>query len=167
MELTRILRHWLTTPRAVRRAFPEPALAAIREAIGKSELSHSGEIRFAVEAALPWSYLTRDAPARERAEMVFSKLRVWDTERNNGVLIYVVLADHQIHIVADRGLRGLVDGEEWNAIAQAMRDRFRSGDFLAGTGAGIKAVGEVLARHFPLEHGARDADELPNEPAVL
>lgn len=167
MEMIRILRHWVTTPRAVRRAFPEPALAAIREAIAESESSHIGEIRFAVEAALPWSYLKRDASARERAEMVFSKLRVWDTERNNGVLIYLVLADRTIHIVADRGLRGLVDIEEWNAIAQAMRERFRAGDFLSGTVAGIRAVGEVLARHFPLKDGARDADELPNEPAVL
>jgi uncharacterized membrane protein len=167
MELTRILRHWATTPRAVRRAFPEPALAAIHQAIAESELSHAGEIRFAVEAALPWSYLKRDAAARERAEMVFSKLRVWDTDQNNGVLIYVVLADHQIHIVADRGLRGLVDNEQWNAIAQAMRDRYRGGDFLSGTIAGIRAVGELLAQHFPLQDGARDTDELPNEPAVL
>ncbi len=167
MELLRALRHWTTTPRAVRRAFPEPVLAAIREAIAESEQSHSGEIRFAVEAALPWSYLRRDAPARERAEMIFSKLRVWDTEQNNGVLVYVELADQQIQIVADRSLRGLVPGGEWAAIATAMRDCFRRGEFQAGTVEGIRAVGATLARHFPLEEGARNPDELPDEPVVL
>lgn len=167
MEFARTFRHWMTTPRAVRRAFPESALATIRAAIAASEQSHSGEIRFAVEAALPWSYLKREAAARERAEMVFSKLRVWDTEQNNGVLLYVELADHQIHIVADRGIGRFVGKEEWTAIAQKMRDAFRSGDFLAGTVAGIEAIGAALARHFPLENGARNPDELPNEPAVL
>ncbi len=104
MDIARTLRHLFTTPGAVRRAFPEEALVRIRAAIAASEAAHSGEIRFAVEAALPWSYLRRDAPARERAQMIFSKLRVWDTASNNGVLIYVELADHQIEIVADRGI---------------------------------------------------------------
>ena len=167
MEILRILRHWMTTPRAVRRAFPEHVLTRIRQAIAESENSHSGEIRFAVEAALPLSYLRRDAPARERALMMFSKLRIWDTEQNNGVLIYVEMADHQIEIVADRGIARHVAAEDWKAIASVMRDRFRDGAFEVGTIEAITAVGTVLARHFPLADGERSANELPDFPVVL
>ena len=101
----RLIRHTIKTPQAVDRAFPAAVLQRIQDAIAESERSHSGEIRFAVEAALPWSYLKRDVPARERAETVFAKLRVWDTEDNNGVLIYVELADQRIEVVADRRRR--------------------------------------------------------------
>lgn len=167
MEILRTLRHWMTTPRAVRRAFPEEALQRIGAAIGEGEKSHSGELRFAIEASLPLSYLRRDAPARERATMMFSKLRVWDTEQNNGVLIYVEMADQQIEIVADRGLGQLVTNDEWSEIATAMRDRFRSGEFEAGAIAGIRAAGVLLARHFPLAEGERNPNELPDQPAVL
>ena len=167
MEIVRTLRHWFTTPRAVRRAFPEDALKRIREAILASERMHSGEIRFAVEAGLPTSYLRRDAAARERAKMMFSKLGVWDTAQNNGVLIYVELADHQIEIVADRGIGAHVAPEQWNGIAAAMRDRFRAGAFEEGTLVGIRAVGDLLAAHFPLADGERNPNELPDYPAVL
>ncbi len=167
MEILRLLRHWMTTPRAVRRAFPEDVLKRIRQAIAESELSHSGEIRFAVEAALPLSYLRRDAAARERAEMMFAKLRVWDTAQNNGVLIYVDLADHKIEIVVDRGLGGLAAAGEWSLIAAAMRDRFQAGDFEAGALAGVQAVGALLAQHFPLSAGERNPNELPDLPVVL
>jgi uncharacterized membrane protein len=142
-------------------------LTRIREAIAASEAAHSGEIRFAVEATMPWSYLRRDAPVRERALMIFSKLRVWDTALNNGVLIYIELADHQIEIVADRGIGPRVEPEEWSAIAAAMRDRFRAGEFEAGAIAGVQAVGALLARHFPLADGERNPDELPDQPVVL
>lgn len=167
MEILRILRHWMATPGAVRRAFPEDVLTRIRKAIADSEQSHSGELRFAVEAALPLSYLRRDAPARERAEMMFSKLRVWDTEQNNGVLIYVELADHKIEIVVDRGIGGYVAAAEWTAIAAMMRDRFRAGEFEAGALAGVEAVGALLARHYPLATGERNPNELPDHPVVL
>ncbi len=167
MEIARTLRHWVTTPRAVRRAFPEETLRRIGAAIAAGEAAHSGEIRFAIEGSLPLSYLRRDAPARERAMMMFSKLCVWDTEQNNGVLIYVELADHQIEIVADRGLAQFVSTEEWSAIATAMRDRFRSGEFEAGAIAGIHAASALLARHFPLAEGERNPNELPDQPAVL
>lgn len=167
MELGRTLRHLLTTPGAVRRAFPEEALVRIRAAIAASEAAHSGEIRFAVEAALPWSYLRRDAPARERAQMIFSKLRVWDTAHNNGVLIYVELADHQIEIVADRGIGTHVTAQEWTHIAASMRERFRSRAFEAGAIEGVQAVGALLARHYPLADGERNPNELPDHPAVL
>jgi len=167
MEILRILRHWFTSPGTVRRAFPEDALKRIRETIMASETSHSGEIRFAIEAALPTSYLRRDAPARERALMMFSKLRVWDTERNNGVLIYVEMADQQIEIVADRGVAGHVGEQQWKTIAAAMRARFRDRAYEAGAIEAVNAVGQLLASHFPLAQGERNPNELPDSPVVL
>ncbi len=167
MSVVRWLRHSLKTPQAVRRTFGEQALERIQQAIAESERRHSGEIRFAVEAVLPWSYLKRDAPARQRAEMVFAKLRVWDTEQNNGVLIYVELADQSIEIVADRGIARHVPRETWNAICHTMRDHFRAGRYEQGTIEAVNAVGEHLARHFPLAEGQRNADELSDRPAIL
>jgi uncharacterized membrane protein len=167
MQLARWLRHLFATPLAVRRAFPEATLARIQEAIARTEARHTGEIRFAVEAALPWSYLWRDAPVRERALMVFSKLRVWDTEQNNGVLIYVELADHGIEIVADRGIARRVPREQWQAICDAMRERFRAGDYEGGALIGIERVGEQLAQIFPLAEGAVNPNELNDTPRLL
>lgn len=167
MTIARALRHFTMTPGAVRRAFPEPALARIRDAIAASEARHSGEIRFAVEASLPWSYLQREAPARERAHMMFAKLRVWDTEQNNGVLIFVELADHQIEIVADRGIGARVPAEQWQRVAEAMREAFRHRRFEEGAIAGVQAVGELLGQHYPLAPGARNPNELPDGPVVL
>lgn len=154
-------------PLAVRRAFPQASLARIEEAIARTEARHTGEIRFAVESALPWSYLRRDAPVRERALMIFSKLRVWDTEQNNGVLIYVELADHGIEIVADRGIARHVAREQWQAICDAMRERFRAGDFEGGASIGIERVGGLLARFFPLAAGQVGPNELPDRPTLL
>jgi uncharacterized membrane protein len=167
MGIGRWLRHWFKTPYAVRAAFPDGALDRIQQAIADSERRHAGEIRFAVEAALPWSYLKRDAPARERAAMVFAKLRVWDTEQNNGVLIYVELADHSIEIVADRGIARRVPRADWQAICEAMRDRFRAGRFEQGAIEAVHAVGAVLAAHYPLVEGEPNPNELSNRPAVL
>jgi uncharacterized membrane protein len=167
MSIGRWLHHWFKTPYAVHRAFSEDALVRIQQAIAASESQHSGEIRFAVEAALPWSYLKRNAPARERAMMVFAKLRVWDTEQNNGVLIYVELADHSIEIVADRGIARHVQQAEWDRICNAMRDHFRAGRFEEGALAGVQGVGALLAPHFPLAQGERSPNELPDRPAVL
>lgn len=164
--LRRLLRHAFTTPAALRRAFPPAALQRIQQAIAAAEAATSGEIRFAVESSLPWSYLRRDAPARERALMLFAKLRVWDTEANNGVLIYVELADHGIEIVADRGIARHVTAAEWRAIVDTMRERFRRREFEAGVIAAVAAVGELLARHFPAA-GDENPDELPNRPVVL
>ncbi len=167
MRLVRWLRHLFATPLTVRRAFPEATLARIQEAIARTETRHTGEIRFAVEAALPWSYLRRNAPVRERALMIFSKLRAWDTEQNNGVLIYVELADHAIEIVADRGIARHVAREDWQAICAAMRERFRAGDFEGGALIGIERVGDKLAQFFPLVEGAVNPDELANRPEVI
>jgi uncharacterized membrane protein len=167
MEIRRVLRHWLTSPGALHRAFPESTLRRIREEISASELHHSGEIRFAVEASLPSSYLWRDAAARERALSIFGKLRVWDTEHNNGVLIYVLVADHRVELVADRGIARLVSEEQWKAIARTMREHFRAGAFEQGGLEGVRAAGALLQQHFPLGEGERNPNELPNAPVVL
>lgn len=167
MNLWRALRHVFAWPGAVGRSYPPAALARITDAIAASEVRHSGEIRFAVEAALPWSYLSKDLPARARALMVFSKLRVWDTEANNGVLIYLLLADRSVEIVADRGLARRVTQDEWNGVRDAMVARLRGGDFDGGALAGVQGVGALLARHYPATEARDNPNELTNAPAVL
>ena len=166
-KIKRWLRHSVKTPLAVNRAFPPAVMKRIQDAIAKGELAHSGEIRFAVEAALPWSYLKRNAPARERADMVFSKLRVWDTEDNNGVLIYVELADHRIEIVADRGIARHVSNARWDEVSKMMRERFQAGEFEAGSIAAVRAVSALLAERFRLADGARNPNQLSDSPTVL
>ncbi|HEU0204198.1 MAG TPA: TPM domain-containing protein, partial [Burkholderiaceae bacterium] len=124
------------------------------------------EIVFAVEAALPWSYLRRNAPVRQRSVMVFSKLRVWDTEHNNGVLIHVDLAERDVEIVADRGIARRVPPQAWQAVCDEMRVEYRAGRFEAGSVAGVSAVGLHLAAHFPRD-AAFELDELPDRPSVV
>lgn len=165
MNTTRILRHLFTPPWRVRRAFPARSLRAIEAAIRSAERSHSGEIRFAVESALDLGPLWRGQSARSRALAVFSELRVWDTERNNGVLIYLLLADHDVEILADRGVAARVGPAEWERICREMEACFRAGRFEEGVIAGIRAVGSHLARHF---HSVGGGDnELPDAPLVL
>jgi uncharacterized membrane protein len=166
MRIGRWIRHAARTPRAVDRAFPPTVLGRIEEAIRDSEVRHRGEIRLAVEAALPWSYVKRDAPVRERAEMLFAKLRMWDTDERNGVLIYVELADQGIEIVADRGLARVVPPQAWPPIVAQMAERFRAGDFEGGAKAGIDGVARLLAEHFPAREGEVNRNELPNRPYV-
>jgi len=166
-KIGRWLRHAIKTPQSVDRAFPPAVLKRIQDAIADGELAHSGEIRFAVEAALPWSYLRRDAPARQRADMVFAKLRVWDTEDNNGVLIYVELADHRIEIVADRGIARHVPNARWDEVSKMMRERFQAGEFEAGSIAAVRAVSALLAERFRLADGARNPNQLSDAPTVL
>ena len=166
-KLKRLIRHTIKTPQAVDRAFPAAALKRIQDAIAESERTHSGEIRFAVEAALPWSYLKRNAPARERAEMVFAKLRVWDTEDNNGVLIYVELADQRIEVVADRGVARHVPNARWDEISTMMRERFQANEFEAGSIAAVRAVGALLVERFRLPDGVSNPNQLSDAPTVL
>jgi uncharacterized membrane protein len=155
----------MTPSWSVRRVLPEQAFDAIQQAIERSERTHRGEVRFAVEAALDLFDLLRGMTAHERAVQVFSQLGVWDTEENNGVLVYLLLADHDFELVADRGLHRLVGAEGWEPIARRMEAAFRAGDFQRGIVEGIEAVGEVLARHYPRREG--DRNELPDRPVVL
>lgn len=166
-RLARWLRHFTKTPQSVDTRFPSSVRNKIQDAIAEAERVHSGEIRFAIESALPWNYLRRNASVRERAEMVFSKLRVWDTEDNNGVLLYVELADHRIEIVADRGIARHVSDARWQEVTMMMREQFRGGQFEAGSIAGVRAVSAILAERFRLPDGARNPNQLPDTPTVL
>ena len=128
----RILKHRLWDERDTRRAVPRATLKRIEAAVANSERRHRGEIRVCVEASLPLSYLWRGLSARDRALMMFSKLRVWDTEANSGVLIYLLLCEHAIEIVADRGLNSKVDAAHWHSLLARMKPQLRAGDFERG-----------------------------------
>lgn len=162
----RILKHRMTDEGDARRLLGEGALERIAARVAESERHHSGEIRVCVEGGLPLSYLWRDAAPRERAIALFGKLRVWDTEANNGVLIYLLIADHRIEIVADRGIDRQVDDAEWEAIAKDLGEACRQGSFEAGIERAIDAVDALLVRHFAVAEGDRNPNELPDEPAV-
>jgi hypothetical protein len=166
MSIRRTLKHWFYPPWLVRRHFSATAMSAIAQAISDSERSHMGEVRFAVEGALPWHDVLDGLPARDRALQIFSQLRIWDTEHNNGVLIYLLLADHDVEIVADRGVHALVGPEGWEAICHAMEAEFRQGNFEAGVLLGIARITAILQQHFPA-HGRDNPNELPDVPVVV
>jgi uncharacterized membrane protein len=164
IRLKRFLKHrWLDETDAAR-ALDDAAITQLEERVAKSERRHSGEIRVCVEASLPLSYLWRNATARERAVMMFAKLRVWDTEQNNGVLIYLLLAEHAIEIVADRGVARVVPQEHWTKVLAGMREAFRAKRFEEGLADAIDAVDEQLALHFPVSADEVNPNELPNRP---
>lgn len=167
LSCPRWLRHLSSGPWLLRRRFPPPALDAIEQAVRACESRHAGEIRFAVEAALDPLELWRGVTPRQRAEETFARLRVWDTAHNNGVLIYLLLADHDVEIVADRGVgTGRVSQEQWEACCRVMEQHFRDGRFRDGAVAGIEAVAAVLAAHPP-QDPADTGNELPDRPALL
>ena len=164
-KMGRILKH-LSYPRwRVRVAFPKAALKAIEAEVAASEMTHKGELRFVVEGGLDLPQLLRGVSARQRAVEAFSQLRVWDTEHNSGILIYVQLADRKVEILADRGIHQKVGDETWRCICADMQRAFRAGKFCEGAVEGVKAASRVLAEHFPAESG--NPDELPNAPVVL
>jgi uncharacterized membrane protein len=165
MGATRILRHTFAEGSA-RRKFPARTLDAIQHAIAAGEKRHAGQVMFAVEGALPLRDLARGRSARQRAHEVFAHLRVWDTKHNSGVLIYVLLADHAIEILADRGIAAKVDEAEWKSICAQMQQRFAAGEFERGAVDGVRAVADILAKHFPADGTSRD-NELPDRPVVL
>jgi len=164
-RIVRLLRHWFAMPS--RRLFAADSLARITHAIAEGERRHRGEVCFAVESALGARQVLRGVDARARAGEAFAALRVWDTAANNGVLLYVLLADHAIEIVADRGLAGRVDEAQWRGICARMEARFRAGDHEGGAIAGIEAVSDLLATQFPQDGTQPDEDELPNRPYLL
>jgi hypothetical protein len=165
VDYARIARHLLTLHGAVARAFPPAALANIEKVIAKAERGHRGEIRFATEAALESAALLHGQTARERALEVFSLLRVWDTEENNGVLIYLLLADRDVEIVADRGIHAKVPAGQWEQICRRMESGFSKRQFEHGVVAGIEEVSRLLARYYPPKPG--DRNELPDKPVIL
>lgn len=165
MGIQRIGKHLLPRRWRVQRVFPRQVLANIEKAIEASEKLHTGQVCFAVEGALDGRPLFRDQPARARAIDVFSQLRVWDTEHNSGVLIYLLLADRDVEIVADRGIDARVKQAEWEAICRAMEADFRDGNFESGVLTGIAAVTQLLAKHFPASGPHRN--ELPDKPVII
>jgi uncharacterized membrane protein len=162
--IARLLKHRRLDEADAKRLLGDGALQRVEQRVAASERRHSGEIRVCIEAGLPLSYIRREARVRERAVMMFGKLRVWDTEHNNGVLIYLLLAEHAIEIVADRGLARRVDAAQWQAIAATMAAAFRSGQFEAGLNQAIDAVDGLLTQHFTLAPGETNPNELPDAP---
>lgn len=165
MGIKRIGRHLLEHHWRVRRIFPPEVLTAIERTIKAGEETHSGQVRFVVEGALDGRPLFRDQPARERALDIFSQLRIWDTAHNNGVLIYLLLADHDVEIVADRGIDAKVGAAGWEKICKSMETDFRAGNFAGGVVKGIQAVSQQLAAHFPKHRPG--PNELPDKPVVI
>ena len=161
-------RHLTTGSLARRRAFPDAVLREIEQAIHDCESRHRGEIRFAVDVALSLSELWAGVSPRECAIEAFSRLRVWDTAHNNGVLIHVLLADRDVEIVADRDVgNARVPATEWEACCRVMEQHFARGNFREGAIAGVQAVADVLARHPPGDARPDAGDELPNAPVLL
>lgn len=163
--IKRILSHLIDPPWRVRRAFPPDVLQAVEAEIAASEARHAGELRFVVEPGLSLVHLLRGVSARQRALEVFAQLHVWDTEDNSGVLIYVLLADRQVEILADRGIHRRVGDAVWQSICHEIEEAFRDGRFRDGAIVGVCAVGQVLAAHFPPRAG--NPDELPNTAVIL
>lgn len=161
----RALRHVMTDRGNVHRALPRSALARIEQAIADGEAHHAGQVCFAVEASLPVARVWNKVTPRQRALEVFGLLRVWDTEHNDGVLIYVLLADRDVEIVADRGINAKVGDGAWSDVCRAMEKSFRAGDYAGGVETGVRAVGELLATHSP--RSASQGNEISDKPVIL
>ena len=176
-KLNVLLKHLWLDESDTRRAIPADLLNRLAERVAASELRHSGEIRICVEASLPTSYLWRlnrentlGALTRQRAVMMFGKLRVWDTEHNNGVLIYLLLAEHAIEIVADRGLSKHVSAAQWEDLVAHMSVAFRAGRYEDGLTEAIAETSALLVQHFAVDaaqDGPQNANELPDNPMLL
>ena len=163
-KLKRIFTHCWLDESDVQRAVPTELLQRLTRRVAASEQRHTGEVRICVEAGLPVSYLWRGASARERAVMMFGKLRVWDTEHNNGVLVYLLLADRSIELVADRGLNQHVSAAQWQAMVQHLGAAIHDRRFEEGLTQALEEVSAVLVKHFALAEGSLRHNELPNAP---
>jgi len=165
MELGRFLRHALMHSGRALRAFPPSTLDAIQAEIAAQEQSHRGEICFVVEAELTTGQLWRDMTPRERAREVFAARGVWNTEENNGVLVYVLLAERVVEIVCDRGIAARVAPEAWKAVCREMEAAFAAGRFEQGAVAGVRGVAQLLEKEFPGQEAGKN--ELPDRPALI
>lgn len=161
----RWLRHFLAP--SAHSVFPDASLERIAQAIAEGERTHGGQVMFAVEPELALSALWKGVTPRQRAEHAFALLRTWDTEANNGVLVYLLLADHAIEIVADRGLQGRVDAEQWQRVCALLRTPLRNRQYEAAALSAIAEVSRLLARHFPADPEQRRGNELPDRPQLI
>ncbi|VCU69701.1 hypothetical protein PIGHUM_01764 [Pigmentiphaga humi] len=164
MAFKRYLRHLFTTRGTVARAFPPATLEAIEQAIRSLEASHDGEICFIAEGGLDFGLLWRQQSPRERALELFTLQRIWDTEHNNGILLYVQMADHAVEIVCDRGIHACTDAGQWESICHAVEASFRRGRYEQGVLNGIAALAQTLARHYP---GRPRSNQLPDKPRLI
>ncbi|MES2664387.1 MAG: TPM domain-containing protein [Pseudomonadota bacterium] len=165
MNLNRVLKHLIRSPWAAQHIFSKNILEAIDTAIHKSEILHTAEIRFVVEDNLDIFAVLQDQTARQRAIEVFSDCRLWDTEHNNGVLIYVLLADKDVEIVVDRGVKAVVETKELERICHYMEDEFKNKRFKQGVIIGIEELTQQVIKHFPAN--GVNPNELPNKPVIL
>ena len=165
-KLLRLLRHRWVDERDAQRALGRAGLDRISQRVAQSERHHSGEIRVCVEAGLPLADAWQGTTPRQRAVTMFGHLRVWDTEANNGVLIYLLLADHAIELVADRALARSVPATQWQAMVDELRSALQRGEFEAGLLAAVDRLDALLRQHFPLAEGARNPNELPDHPSL-
>lgn len=163
--MMRVLKH-LFAPSA-KRLFPADALQRIAAQIAASESRHTGEICFAVEPNLDPRAVLAGMSAHQRAREVFARLGVWDTRANNGVLLYLLLADHRIEIIADRGFDGRVSAEQWRGVCQMMEERLRAGEPEQAVAQAVAAMSALMATHFPRVAGDIDHNELPDLPHLL
>jgi len=169
MNLQRLWRHVVTDHRTSHRLFPAQALSRLELATKHGEQVHAGQVRLAIEASLPISAIRRNVSPRARAIEMFGMLRVWDTAENCGVLVYLLVADRAVEIVADRGIDAKVDDATWRAICARMEAHFRAGNFADGAQQGLVEIGALLAEHFPRKSGERapSGNELPDAPVML
>jgi uncharacterized membrane protein len=165
MDLKRFWRHVLMSPVQAGRAFPAATLGAIEREIAAHEKLHRGEVCFVLEAELTSAQLWANLSSRDRAKEVFAQRGVWNTEENNGVLIYVLLADHRVEVVADRGVDARAEPGEWERVCRMMESHFREGRYEEGAIAGVNAVSLLLERHFPARGDG--VNELPDRPAMI
>ena len=165
MKLIRLFKHLLLPDWWVQRVFARADLAATGTAIAACEKSHRGELRFVVEGSLPVSALWQGQSSRMRAVDLFASQRVWDTEENSGILIYVQLVDHRVEILADRGIAARVPQAEWDAVCRGMEASFRDGDWRRGAVQAVTRAGELLTSHFPAS--GNNPNELPDQPLVI
>ncbi len=160
----RVLRHRWHDERESARAVPNAMLERVQSFVAASERRHSGEVRIAVEAALPLFYAWQREPTavmvRERAVALFGKLGVWDTAANNGVLIYLNLTEHAIEVVADRGLNTHVGEAQWRSVVAHLSEHLRAGRYEDGLTEALAEVSALLVAHFPLAPGEANPNEL-------
>ena len=176
-KIKTIIRHLWLDADDTRSAIPPDMLKRLSQRVAASERRHSGEVRICVEASLPASYVWRlgsntsiAALSRQRAVMMFGKLRVWDTEHNNGVLIYLLLAEHAIEIVADRGLTKHVSAAQWQAMVAHMSAAFKAGRYEEGLTEALGEISALLMQHFAIEGapgGTLNPNELPDNPLLM